>query len=106
MTPNEYVHSMLGHSAFTTVAENIKTARAQQKHYYDRHIRHTAYQPDDLVWVDLPAMSRHKLSPKWTGPYRVLSRLDLPTGDIVVTKKVLDVLDPRSKPKVIHYNRL
>ncbi len=107
-TPNEYAQSMLGRlrSAFTTVADNIQTAGAQQKHYYDRHIRHTSYQPDDLVWVDLPAMSRHKLSPKWTGPYRVLSRLDSPTGDIGVTYKVLDVLDPRSKPKVIHYNRL
>ncbi len=51
-------------------------------------------------------MSRHKLSPKWNGPYRVLSRLDLSTGDIGVTYKVLDLLDPRSKPKVIHYNRL
>jgi len=67
---------------------------------------HKRNQPDDLVWVDLPAMSRHKLSPKWTGPYKVLSRLDSPTGDIGVTYKVKDLLDSRSKPKVIHYNRL
>ncbi|KAL0150681.1 hypothetical protein M9458_053985, partial [Cirrhinus mrigala] len=107
-TPNEYVHSMLGRlrSAFTSVADNIQTAGVQQKHYYDRHIRHTAYQPNDLVWVDFPALSRHKLSPKWAGPYKVLSRLDSPTGDMGVTYKVKDLLDSRSKPKVIHYNRL
>ncbi|KAK9959336.1 hypothetical protein ABG768_009466 [Culter alburnus] len=99
---------MLGRlrAAFTTVADNIQSAGAQQKHYYDRHIRHVAYQPNDLVWVDLPSMSRHKLSPKWTGPYKVLSRLDSSAGDIGVTYKVKDLLDSRSKPKVIHYNRL
>lgn len=99
---------MLGqlHSAFTTVPDNIQTAGAQQKYYYDRHLRHVAYQPQDLVWVDPPAMSRQILSPKWTGPYKVLSRLDSPTGDIGVTYKVKDLLDSKSKPKVIHYNRL
>ena len=93
-------------ASFHSVEENIAAAGAQQKHYYDRRTRHTAYEPGDLVWVDLPALARQKLSPKWTGPFKVLKRLDSGTGDIGVDYELLDQLSPRAKPKVIHYNRL
>lgn len=69
-------------------------------------MKHTAYEPRDLVWVDLPALARQKLSPKWTGPFKVLQRLDSGTCNIGVDYELLDQRDPRAKPKVIHYNRL
>lgn len=69
-------------------------------------MRHAAYEPGDLVWVDLPALARHKLSPKWTGPFKGLRRLDSGTGDTGVIYELLDQLNLRAKPKVIHYNCL
>lgn len=77
-TPSDYANSVLQRlcAAFHSVAHNIEAAGAQQKHYYDRWMKHTAYEPGDLVWVDLPALSRQKLSPKWSGPFRVLRRFD------------------------------
>ena len=58
------------------------------------------------MWVNLPALARQKLSPKWTGPFKVLRRLDSGAGDIGVDYELLDQQDPRAKPKIIHYNRL
>ncbi|KAK3560307.1 hypothetical protein QTP86_006314 [Hemibagrus guttatus] len=70
----------LGPMVKEAIADNIETAGAQQKYYYDRQLRHTAYQPNDLVWVDLPALTRHKLAPKWAGPFKVVRRLDSSTA--------------------------
>ncbi|KAJ8333902.1 hypothetical protein SKAU_G00412210 [Synaphobranchus kaupii] len=107
-TPSDYAASLFQrlHAAFDSVADNIAAAGSQQKRYYDRRIRHTPYEPGDMVWVDLPALSRHKLSPKWAGPFKVLRRFDTPTGEVGVDYQILDQLDPRAKPKVVHYNRL
>lgn len=71
--PSEYATSVVKRlcTAFHSVAHNIEAAGAQQKHYYDRHMKHTAHEPGDLVWVDLPALARHKLSPKLAGPFKV-----------------------------------
>uniref|UniRef100_A0A3B5LP93 Integrase catalytic domain-containing protein n=1 Tax=Xiphophorus couchianus TaxID=32473 RepID=A0A3B5LP93_9TELE len=105
--PNEYASSVLNKlcSAFDTAGANIAAAALQQKHYYDRQVRHEAYDPEDLVWVDIPAFSRHKLAPRWTGPFKVLKWLDF-EADMGVDYVVLDQLDPRAKPKVVHYNHL
>lgn len=70
------------------------TAGVQQKHYYDCWMKHKAYEPGDLVWIDLPALSRQKLSPKWAGPFRVLTRFDSSTNDIGVNYEVLDQQGP------------
>lgn len=106
-SPNDYASSVLNKLcyAFDTAATNIAAAASQQKHYYDRQVKHVAYEPGDLVWVDLPSLSRQKLAPRWTGPFKVLKRLDF-DADIGVDYEVLDQFDPRAKPKVIHYNRL
>lgn len=69
-------------------------------------MKHTACEPGDLVWVDVPALVRQKLSPKWVGPFKVLRRLDSGTSDTGVDYELLDQRDPRAQPKVIHYNRL
>ncbi|KAL7874518.1 hypothetical protein SRHO_G00054880 [Serrasalmus rhombeus] len=66
------------------VTHNIDAAGAQQKLYFDRQMRYTAYEPGGLVWVDCPALARQRLSPKWMGPYKVLRQLDSPNGDIGV----------------------
>uniref|UniRef100_A0A3P9PE55 Gypsy retrotransposon integrase-like protein 1 n=1 Tax=Poecilia reticulata TaxID=8081 RepID=A0A3P9PE55_POERE len=105
--PNEYATSLLNKlcSAFDTAAANMAATAIQQKHHYDRQVRHEAYDPGDLVWVDIPSLSRHKLAPRWTGPFKVLKRLDFEV-DMGVDYEVLDQLDPRAKPKVVCYNRL
>ncbi|KAJ8356478.1 hypothetical protein SKAU_G00192720 [Synaphobranchus kaupii] len=107
-TPSDYAASLFQrlHAAFDSVADNIAAAGSQQKRYDDRRIRHTPYERGDMVWVDLPALSRHKLSAKWAGPFKVLRRFDTPTGEVGVDYQILDQLDPRAKPKVVHYNRL
>jgi len=80
----EYANSVLQRlcAAFHSVAYNIEAAGAQQKHNYDCRMKHTAYEPGDLVWVD-------------SG-----------TSDIGVNYKLLDQRDPRAKHKVIYSNRL
>ena len=105
-TPGEYATAVRHrlYSAFNMVADNIAMAGAKQKHYYDRHMRHNAYEAGDLVWVNLPALARQKLSPRWTGSFKVLQRLD--SGEIGVDYNLQDQLDPRAKPKVVHYNHL
>lgn len=107
-SPSEYSASLRQrlYSAFNMVEDNIAVARARQKQYYDRHIKHSAYKPGDLVWVNLPALARQKLPPRWTGPFKVLQRLDSHSGDIGVNYNLQDQLDPRAKPKLVHYNRL
>lgn len=40
--------------ALNTTATNIACRALQQKHYYDRQVRHEADEPGNLVWVDLP----------------------------------------------------
>lgn len=107
-SPSHYATSVRQrlYSAFNTVADNIAVAGAKQKYYYDRHMKHKAYEPGDLVWVNLPALARQKLAPRWTGPFKVLQRLDSSSGEIGVDYNLQDQLDPRSKPKGVHYNRL
>lgn len=107
-TPGEYATAVRHrlYSTFNMVADNIAVAGAKQKHYYDRHMRHNAYETGDLVWVNLPALARQKLSPRWTGPFRILQRIDSSPGEIGVDYKLQDQLDLRAKPKVVHYNRL
>ncbi|KAL2076396.1 hypothetical protein ACEWY4_028006 [Coilia grayii] len=107
-SPSEYGTSLRRrlYSAFNMVEDNTAVAGARQKHYYDHHMKHNAYKPGDLVWVNLPALARQKLSPRWTGPFKVLQRFDSHSGEIGVDYKLQDQLDPRAKPKVVHYNRL
>ncbi|KAJ8369482.1 hypothetical protein SKAU_G00095100 [Synaphobranchus kaupii] len=52
-TPSDYVASLFQrlHAAFDSVADNIAAAGSQQKRYYDRRIRHTPYEPGDMVWL-------------------------------------------------------
>ena len=63
-------------------------------------------EPGGLMWVDLPALARQKLSPKWSGLFRVLRRLNSITNDIGVDYELLNQREHRAKPKIIHYNRL
>lgn len=57
-TPSDYADSVLQRlcAVFHSVAHNIETAGAQQKHYYDPLMKHKFYGPGDLVWIDLPAL--------------------------------------------------
>ncbi|KAK9538465.1 hypothetical protein VZT92_003634 [Zoarces viviparus] len=107
-TPSENANSVLKRlcAAFHSVALNIEAAGAQQKHDCDRRMKHTAYEPGDLVWVDLPALARQKLSPKRSGPFKVLPMFGSGGGDIGADYQLLEQRDPRAKPKVTHYNRL
>ncbi|XP_068662912.1 uncharacterized protein [Aristolochia californica] len=57
-------------------------AQARMKLQYDQHHRDVQYHPDDFVWLRLKAYrqqsitgTRHKLSPKYFGPYKIVRRV-------------------------------
>jgi hypothetical protein len=53
----------------------LRSARYQQslRRYYDQHVRERTFQPGDLVLRLVQSQAnRHKLSPKWEGPYKVV----------------------------------
>ena len=56
------------------VGENMKSARARQKKWYDRNVRDRSFEAGDQVLVLLPT-STSKLTAQWQGPYQVLSRV-------------------------------
>ncbi|KAL0148222.1 hypothetical protein M9458_056454, partial [Cirrhinus mrigala] len=47
-------------------------AQDQQRLNYDRHLKYTPYNSDDMVLADDPAHRHNKLYPCWVGPYEVL----------------------------------
>lgn len=88
-------------TAFQAVQGNSEEQRLKREYYYNRQVRFRPYQRGDLVWIDDPTTVRQKLSPKWTGPYEVVS-----SDDKGLVYKLLDIVNPHKEPKVIHYDRL
>ncbi|XP_063078039.1 uncharacterized protein LOC134467953 [Engraulis encrasicolus] len=88
-------------TVFQAVQANTEEQRLKREYYYNRQVRFQPYQRGDLVWIDDPTTVRQKLSPKWTGPYEVVS-----SNDQGLIYKLLDLKHPHKEPKVIHYDRL
>ena len=69
--------------------------------YYDTKSSDNTYNTGDPVWLYNPKKKKGvspKLSRNWEGPYTVVK----PINDLVYRIQ----LGPRTKPKVVHWNRL
>ena len=80
------------------VQENLKTAGARQKKWYDRNARDRSFQEGDQVLVLLPTLMS-KLTAQWQGPYQVLSSV----GKV---NYLVHMPDHRKKKRVLHVNML
>jgi len=87
--------------AYERVQHAVKLGARRQKQNYDRNARNPAYEEGEFVWLyntqRKPGISK-KLSLPWDGPYLVVGVL----ADVV--RRIQKT--PRSKPKVIHVDRL
>ena len=79
----------------------LKITSDRMKRYYDAHLEGQRLEAGDPVWLHNPQRKKGitpKLMRPWQGPY-------------VVTKRINDLvyriqLGPRTKPRVVHRNRL
>ena len=80
-----------------TIGRNVKV----QKKYYDRRANLIAYKEGDQVMLKdySPHIRGHrKLADRWVGPYFIL--------DVLSDINFRVILNPNSKPKVVHHDRL
>ena len=80
---------------------NLKLAAAKQRQMYDRNTMSRTLNRGDWVWLQNTQRKKGltpKLMTKWTGPYLVIAKL----SDVVYRVQY----SQRSKPKVVHLNRL
>ena len=77
--------------------ENLKTAAARQKRWYDHNARERSFVAGDKVLVLLPT-SASKLTAQWQGPYHVVR----PVGKVNYLVEMSD----KKKRRVLHVNML
>ncbi|KAJ8962270.1 hypothetical protein NQ318_018249 [Aromia moschata] len=81
--------------------EKLKIHSDKMKQRLDTTSTKTAFKPGDAVWLYAPKRTKGK-SPKlqsnWEGPYTIIKKIN----DLVYRIQ----LSPRSKPKVVHLERL
>ncbi|KAJ8943690.1 hypothetical protein NQ318_015179 [Aromia moschata] len=81
--------------------EKLKIHSDKMKQHLDTTSTETAFKPGDAVWLYAPKRTKGK-SPKlqsnWEGPYTIIKKIN----DLVYRIQ----LSPRSKPKVVHLERL
>ena len=80
---------------------NLKLSSDRSKMYYDTKSSDNTYNTSDPVWLYNPKKKKGvspKLSRNWEGSYTVVK----PLNDLVYRIQ----LGPRTKPKVVHWNRL
>ncbi|KAJ8962150.1 hypothetical protein NQ318_018107 [Aromia moschata] len=81
--------------------EKLKMHSDKMKQRLDTTSTETAFKPGDAVWLYAPKRTKGK-SPKlqsnWEGPYTIIKKIN----DLVYRIQ----LSPRSKPKVVHLERL
>ncbi|KAJ8959664.1 hypothetical protein NQ318_021852 [Aromia moschata] len=81
--------------------EKLKFHSDKMKQRIDTTSTETAFKPGDAVWLYAPKRTKGK-SPKlqsnWEGPYTIIKKIN----DLVYRIQ----LSPRSKPKVVHLERL
>ena len=80
------------------VQENLKSAGARQKKWYDKNARDRSFQAGEQVPVLLPTSSS-KLTAQWQGPYQVVSRV----GNV---NYLVHMPDHGKKKRVLHINML
>ena len=99
----EYVHRLQARldRIHAFARENLKSGSERQKRNYDHKAQQRGFKPGDPVWLHNPSRKKGR-TPKfqrpWEGPYLVTSRLD----DLIYRIQ----RGPRSRPKVVHVDRL
>ena len=90
-------------SAYRDVRENLKVAQRRQKDAYDKGVKHTVYQPGDLVLRYTPQLrpgEASKFHRQWDGPFEIVSQVT------EVTYCVRKVAGRSRRSKVVHFNNL
>ena len=101
--PSEYLEKLTSkmNTIHNIARDNLNIASDRQKKYYDRKASMTPYAVGDVVWFNDKPFKRgksRKLQRPWRGPYRIMARIN----DLVYRIQE----GPRTKGKVVHYNRL
>ncbi|KAJ8962742.1 hypothetical protein NQ318_001140, partial [Aromia moschata] len=81
--------------------EKLKMHSDKMKERLDTTSTETAFEPGDAVWLYAPKRMKGrspKLQKNWEGPYTIIKKIN----DLVYRIQ----LSPRSKPKVVHLERL
>ncbi|KAJ8948868.1 hypothetical protein NQ318_013522 [Aromia moschata] len=82
-------------------SEKLKMHSDKMKQRLDTTSTETAFEPGDAVWLYAPKRMKGrspKLQKNWEGPYTIIKKIN----DLVYRIQ----LSPRSKPKVVHLERL
>ena len=90
-------------NAFEQATNNRDIRMERNKLQYDRKVRVATFALTDQVWVLATTVGKGlsaKLSRKWVGPYRILSRVNEVTYELQTVKL------PRSRRIIVHQNRL
>lgn len=85
--------------------DNNLAVSKKQKTYFDIRLRHNPYEVGDLVWLNDPAESRHKLAPHWKGPYLIQQRMDR-DDKVGVTYQLGSQFGDEPSSQIVHYDRL
>ena len=99
----DYAHDLRDRldEVYSRVSKHRQRNMGRQKKNYDKHTVEVAYEEGSFVWLRNDTRKKGlspKLTSKWDGPYKILTKLSNVTYRIKRT--------PRSKPKVVHFDRL
>lgn len=100
---HNYVSELLGrlNNVYTTVRENLKTARDKQTYQYNKKSKDRNFYLGQLVYLHDPAIGTglsKKLTKPWKGPYRIIEI----KGPVTYRVKKLN----SHKEVIVHANRL
>lgn len=89
--------------AYEDVRQNLKVAQRRHKDAYDKGVKHTVYQPADLVLRNTPQLKlgeAGKFHRQWDGPFKIIARVT------EVTYRVRKVAGRSRRSNVVHFNNL
>ncbi|KAK3725843.1 hypothetical protein QZH41_014068 [Actinostola sp. cb2023] len=89
---------------YEDVRTNLQAAQRRQKDAFDKGVRHTVYEPGDLVLRYSPQLTpgeASKFHRNWQGPYTIVERIT----EITYRIRKLDN-NTRRKTLVVHFNNL
>ena len=90
-------------TAYRDVRQNLEVAQRRQKDAYDKGVKHTVYQPGDLVLRYTPQLKLgegSKFHRQWQGPYEIVKQVT------EVTYLVKKVQGHSRRSRVVHFNNL
>ena len=104
LTPETYVTEVQRGflSAYEQVSANRDVKMNRNKIHHDRTVRAANFELHDLVWVLDTTVKKglsNKFTRKWTGPYKILAKINDVNYELQPVKK-------RGKKLVMHLNRL